>query len=300
MLSTFFPVACSLGSFLTTKLLCSPLNSINLSKARCVINPQPSRGEKTPIKENQERKLKTQKPCCGDRHRLASLNESAPLRRSCQRGRVGALNGSPAGPSALRPPRGRIPSTPGKQRLGRGRPRRAWGRPGDPAPVSGASRQPIHLHGSRGASLRQVSGPGPLGVQQAARILPRPAGFLFSTSSVPAPRPPLARPLTAAPKQAATQPRLCAKPQGRGPHRGGAWGGRGSVCVCSCVCVDADARGAPGGSGGGGLSTPAAYSSAWRQRGRAGQFQEPAAASRALADTGKACDWPAAAPMQTS
>lgn len=233
-------------------------------------------------------------------NRLASLSESAPLRRSCQRGRVGALNGSPAGPSALRPPRGRIPSTPGKQSLGRGRPRRAWGRPGDPAPVSGASRRPIHLDGSRGASLRQVSGPGLLGAQKAARVLPRPAGLLFSTSSVPGPRPPLARPFTAAPKQAATQPPVCAKPQGRGPHRGGAWGERGSVCVCSCVCVDADARGTPGGSGGGGLSTPAAYSSARRQRGRAGQFQEPAAASRALADTGKACDWPAAAPMQTS
>nr|XP_058921702.1 uncharacterized protein LOC131757846 [Kogia breviceps] len=96
-----------------------------------------------------------------------------------------------------------------------------------------------------------------------------------------------------------TTPRVC-KAAGPPSARGGAWGERGSVCVCSCMCVDADARGAPGGSGGGGLSTPAAYSSARRQRGRAGQFQEPAAASRALADTGKACDWPAAAPMQTS
>ncbi|XP_049565911.1 zinc finger protein 318-like [Orcinus orca] len=104
------------------------------------------------------------------------------------------------------------------------------------------------------------------------------------------------------------------QPQSRRPHNppcaqsrraavrtgAGPGGERGSVCVCSCVCVDADARGTPGGSGGGGLSTPATYSSARRQRGRAGQFQEPAAASRALADTGKACDWPAAAPMQTS
>ncbi|XP_032486008.1 uncharacterized protein LOC116752918 [Phocoena sinus] len=121
MLSTFFPVACSLGSFLTTKLLCSPLNSINLIKARCVINPQPSRGDKTPIKENKLReKTKNTKTMETD-NRLASLSESAPLRRSCQRGRVGALNGSAAGPSDLRPPRGRIPSTPGKQSLGRGR-----------------------------------------------------------------------------------------------------------------------------------------------------------------------------------
>lgn len=51
--------------------------------------------------------------------------------------------------------------------------------------------------------------------------------------------------------------------------------------------------------GGSRLPSRAAYSSA-RRRGRAGQFQEQAAASRALADTGKACDWPPAAPMQTS
>lgn len=65
--------------------------------------------------------------------------------------------------------------------------------------------------------------------------------------------------------------------------------------VCGC-----GERGVASALAGGGLSTLAAYSSARRRRGRAGQFQEPAAPSRALPDTGKACDWPAAAPMQTS
>lgn len=65
------------------------------------------------------------------------------------------------------------------------------------------------------------------------------------------------------------------------------------------MCLDAGAQGAREGRGGRWLSTPASYSSA-RGLGEAGggacgPNQEPAAASRALVDTGKACDWPAAA-----
>ena len=110
-------------------------------------------------------------------HRLASVNESAPLRRGCQP----APSGSPGWAlSPSRPPRGRIPSTSGK--------RRPWGRP-DPRSREPSGGRFIYLHGSRDASLRQISETGPFGAQRAASVPPgRPA--FCSTSWVSEPRQP--------------------------------------------------------------------------------------------------------------
>lgn len=69
-----FPVAGSLGSFLTRQLRCSPLSTLGLSEAGCLIKPQPRRREKHQLKKNRERKLKTQKACCGDREPSGRIN----------------------------------------------------------------------------------------------------------------------------------------------------------------------------------------------------------------------------------
>lgn len=220
-------------------------------------------------------------------NRLASLNESAPLR--CQP-RLGAPQSCfSAGPSALRPPS-------------------RWHR----THAGEAEAQPWAAAWELRPGLRK-----PCGTQCISRARgASPSGW--------SPRPSRSGPESSLGRPAG---RLLLPPLPRSPDRGRHWcrcalqsgaHGRATARVCkesrraavrsgaeprgACepVSVCAWMRGEAGSRGGRGLSTRAAYSSAQRQRGRAGQFQEPAAASRALADTGKACDWPAAAPMQTS
>lgn len=205
------------------------------------------------------------------RHFAATANPAVGPRRA-------ALQPGP------RPPRGRIPPTLGKPRLGRGPPR------------------------SLGSPVGSCLGPGGRCISRTRRRLP-PAGLrapaAASAACGPSPPKPVGllsshllglRPAAACSAAAPCSPgaggrataRVC-KAAGPGSAPGGASGERVRVCAW---------LGSAGDHGGRSLSARAAYSSA--RRGRAGQFQEPAAASRALADTGKACDWPAAAPMQTS
>lgn len=134
-------------------------------------------------------------------NRLASLNESAPLR--CQ-ARLGAPQScSPAGPWALRPHRGGIAPTPGKRRLSRGRP------PGSSGPGSGSLAAPSASPGRAGrlplAGLRARAVPG-LSPLWAGRP---PASS--STSSVSGRRPPPVPLRTAVPGPTAAQPHGCAK-----------------------------------------------------------------------------------------
>lgn len=74
-------------------------------------------------------------------------------------------------------------------------------------------------------------------------------------------------------------------------------GFRTSVAACACACVGR--RGCRG-KGRQGLPPRPGQGCCTVARGGARANSRSAAAGRAQADTGKACDWPPAAPMQTS
>lgn len=241
-----FPVAFSLGSFLIPTLLCSPRSTPRPSGARCIIKPQPRRGEKHQLKKtNQERKLKTQNHVVETENRLASLNESAPLLYCCPPALV------PRG-AALRPgprPSGPLAAESHPRRGSRGS---AVGGRAGPGATPGLRRRSREPRGDRCISRERGAppsgwspAPGPFRARCAAQALPGPGGLLsfhilgLQTAAA------CGAAAHCSPGRAAAPLCMCAKTQARGSHQGGASGECVSVCVCVRGCGCAGKAGRP-------------------------------------------------------
>lgn len=231
---------------------------------------------------------------CGGAAAGRFLNDSVPLRLSCQPGPERRSEPPPPGHQPSGPLVAEShPVLPGPGVLAHGLQRKAaWGPFPDASPGPHSLAVAAMCPGRTGrlppADLRA---PGFSGLISKS---PSPTGLSIPVSGSPGPWPPMAplRPANPPGASAAVPPRAWLPGMGSepGPGFGQTWQ-RVHVCAGSAWVPELGAVGAATESRPG-LRTVA--------RGGARANSRSAAAGRAQADTGKACDWPSVSPMQTS